>query len=145
MKATFKKSLLLALALILLAGCAGAPLRMARAAVTYNNAVSCSISSSVNSNGKLSVLLVGNGIKGKTTRIGAELYVEKRILGIFWTRVSIGYTDNVWIDSVTGASFLNTFTTNLSSTGTYRVTVTFTFSGTGGPDDVIVKTSTATY
>lgn len=145
MKATFKKSLLLALALILLAGCAGAPLRMARAAATYNNAVSCSISSSVNSNGKLSVLLIGNGIKGKTTRIGAELYVEKRILGIFWTRVNIGYTDNVWIDSVTGASFLNTFTTNLSSTGTYRVTVTFTFSGTGGPDDVIVKTSTATY
>lgn len=112
--------------------------------MTYNNTTYANISCSIE-NGRLQTALSVTGIKGVTTRIKAELYVEKRVLGIIWTRVDIGYTNNVWIDSTTSYIYSNIFTHTLESTGTYRVTVTFTVSGSGGSDDVIVKTNTLTY
>ena len=99
----------------------------------------------INTNGELEVPMYVSGIKGRTTRIETSLYVEKRILGIFWHRVDIGCTDNVWHDSVTGYYYSNMFTHDLNTTGTYRVTVTFTVSGSGGSDDVITIRDTATY
>ena len=66
-------------------------------------------------------------------------------MGIFWTRVNIGYTNNVWHDSTTSYIYSNYFEFQLTSTGTYRVTVTYTVSGTGGPADVITLTDILTY
>ncbi|MCR5610726.1 MAG: hypothetical protein K6F68_02715 [Clostridiales bacterium] len=119
--------------------------RRANAAVTLHNTAVASIDCGINSSGKLSALLSVYGIKNVTTLIEADLYVEKRILGIFWTRVDIGYTNNVWHDSVTGYIYTNSFDHQLSTTGTYRVTVTYTVSGTGGSPDVITMTETKTY
>ena len=82
------------------------------------------------------------GIKGKTTRIEVELYVEKRVLGIFWSRIDIGTPNNVWTDAVNAYQYNNTFSTQLSSTGTYRVTVQFSVYGSGGSTDVIPKEET---
>lgn len=121
------------------------PLKKAEASMMYNNLSYANIEGSVNSDGRLQVVLSANGIKGVTTRIKAELYVEKRILGIFWSRVDIGYTNNVWEDSTTDVVYSNTFSTNLNSTGTYRVTVTFTAYGSGGQNDVVVKTLQLVY
>ena len=145
MKTTLKRCTLLTLALLMLAAGIYVPLKKARAATTYNNTTSATMNSSISSSGHLHTVLSVTGIKGKTTRIGVELYLEKRFLGLFWKRVDIGYTNNVWIDSTTSTTYTNTFDFDLSSTGTYRTTVTYTVSGSGGADDVIVITDTDTY
>lgn len=145
MKRTIKKGTVLALTLLMLMACIYAPLGRTEAAVMYNNMTSASMSCSVSSAGELSADLDAAGISGRTTRIKVQLYVEKRVLGLFWSKVDIGCTDNIWEDSTTSVTYSNTFSTHLPSTGKYRVTATFTVSGRGGADDVIVKTSTLTY
>lgn len=116
-----------------------------RAATTFHNTLYADIVNSIDSDGRLETILHVDGFKGITTLIETDLYVEKRILGIFWIRVDIGYTNNVWHDSTTDYHYSNYFDTQLSSHGTYRVTVTYTVSGTGGTPDVIVLTDTDTY
>ena len=145
MKKTIKCASIFALATLLLAMSVYVPFHNASAATTYNNAASAALFCEVNSNGRLKATLSASGISGVTSRIKVELYVEKRVLLFFWSRVDIGCEDNVWKDSVNGFNYTNTFQTNLSSTGTYRTTVTYTFSGSGGADDVITKTYTVTY
>lgn len=119
--------------------------KKASAAITYNNTASATMVSDIYSNGKLHVDLSVLGIQGITTQIEADLYVEKRVLGIFWKRVNIGYPNNVWHDSTTSYNFTNYFEFQLSSTGTYRVTVTYTVTGKGGSPDVITMSETKTY
>lgn len=145
MKSKAKRFCTLSLTLLLLVMSIAVPIKKASAAITYNNTYSATQSSSVNSNGKLSTQLSVTGIKGTTQRIETELYVEKRILLVFWSRVDIGCPNNVWTDAVNSYLYSNTFTHDLTSTGTYRVTVTYTVSGTGGTDDVITITKTVTY
>lgn len=118
------------------------PFRKAEAAIMYNNTTDAYLSCSVNSNGQLQASMSVVGIKNKTTRIDIELYVEKRILGVFWSRVDIGYPNNIWTASTSNYSYSHTFTTNLPSSGTYKVTVTYTVSGSGGSDDIIERTET---
>lgn len=74
-----------------------------------------------------------------------SLYVEKRVLGIFWTRVDIGTPNNVWTDSTSSYTYGEIFSTQLNSTGTYRITATFTVTGTGGTNDTIPYENTVTY
>lgn len=145
MKTNTKSFVTLFLALLLLAMSIAVPFTKASAAITYNNTFDTDLQCSVNSNGKLSADLTVTGIKGKTNRIEVELYVEKRFLLVFWTKVDIGYPNNVWTDAVNAVNYSHTFTTNLNSTGTYRTTVTYTVSGSGGTADVITKTATVNY
>ena len=145
MKKTLKRSLLVMLALLTMVIGVFADAKRTEAAVTYNNAVYATILCSIDSNGTLSTIMTAVGTNGLTKRIGVELYVEKRILGLFWKRVDIGCTNNIWADSTTSITYCNTFTHNLTSQGKYRVTVTYTFYGNGVADDVIVKTDIKTY
>ncbi len=145
MKKSLKSAALLTLALLMLATGVYVPFRTAEAAMMYNNTLSTSVYCSVDSAGTLSAVLNVTGKKGTTTRIETELYVEKKTLGVFWTRVDIGYTNNLWIDSTTNYKYNNTFSTSLDSTGTYRVTVKFTVYGTGGIPDEITQTKTIVY
>lgn len=140
-----KRVSVFALALLTLVMGVVVPLRKAEAAIMYNNTTSASVLCDVDANGQLAAVLSVSGIKNKTTSISVELYVEKRVLGVIWSRVNIGYPNNIWTDSSLGTNYNNTFTTNLRSTGTYRVTVTFTVSGSGGSDDTIVITSIVSY
>ena len=140
-----KRGTVFALALLMLVMSVFVPMKKAEAAMMYNNAYDADLYCTINSNGHLQASLSVTGYVKKTTHISVELYVEKRILGLFWSRVDIGCTNNIWTDSTSNYSYSNLFTTNLSSSGTYRVTATYTVSGTGGTADVIVKTSTASY
>ena len=117
----------------------------AKAATTYYNTTSASVNCFIHSNGKIRTELSLHGIKDITTRIQADVYIEKSFLGIFWTRVNIGYPNNVWHDSTTDFNYFNWFDVQLSSSGTYRVTATYTVSGTGGSDDIITIMDTTTY
>lgn len=111
----------------------------------YNNISYANVDCGINSSGLLEAALYAVGITGITRRIKVELYVEKRVLGIFWKRMDIGCTNNVWEDYTTNIVYSNTFSTNLSSTGTYRVTVKFTAYGTGGTEDEITIRKQLTY
>ncbi len=119
--------------------------KKADAATTYHNTAGASINGYITSTGVMRTELTVDGIKNVTTRIQADVYIEKRILGIFWKRVDIGYPNNVWHDSTTSFYYFNYFDVQLSSAGTYRATVTYTVSGTGGSDDIITMTHTSTY
>ena len=141
---TKRGTIIMLAALIIVVGVV-VPFRNSKAAILYHNTASATVSTTINSNGKLQTTLNVVGINGVTTQIETELYVEKSILGIFWERVDIGYTNDLWLDSTTSYLYSNTFTTNLSSSGTYRVSVKFIVSGTGGSTDIITKTNTVTY
>ena len=145
MNNTLTRAAFFALALLTLVMGVIVPLRKAEAAIMYNNTISASLDCSVNVNGVLSAVLHVTGIKGTTSSISVELYVEKRVLGIFWKKVDIGCTNNIWTDSTTNSTYSHVFSHALTSTGTYRVTVTYTVSGSGGTDDVITIRDTVTY
>ena len=142
---TTTRAAFFALALLTLVMCVIVPLRKAEAATTYNNTTFTNLTCGVNSGGVLSANMTVTGIKGKTSGIAVELYVQKRILGIFWKKVDIGCPNNIWTDSTSNYYYSHVFSHTLTSTGTYRVTVTYTVSGSGGADDVIPMTDTVTY
>ena len=66
----------------------------------YNNTLSARTTISISSTGELSVVNAYHGYQGVTTRAVITTYVEKRVLGIFWTRVDIGTTDDQWVDTI---------------------------------------------
>ncbi|MCR5808619.1 MAG: hypothetical protein K6G56_03560 [Clostridiales bacterium] len=145
MKNYLKRTAVLLMAgLMLLAGIA-VPCRRAEAAMMYNNTNYATLSGSIDSNGDLHATMYVMGINGRTTKIEVALYVEKRVLGLFWTKVDIGCENNIWKDYTTKISYSNTFSTHLNSGGTYRITVTYTVSGSGGSSDTITKTETLSY
>ena len=56
----------------------------------YNNTVMASSVASISDSGLLTVDNQFQGIRGKTTKGEITTYVEKKPLGLFWTRVDIG-------------------------------------------------------
>ena len=58
----------------------------------YNNTLSARTTISISSTGELSVVNAYHGFQGVTTRAVITTYVEKKVLGLFWTRVDIGTT-----------------------------------------------------
>ncbi len=66
-----------------------------------------------------------------------EIYLEKKFLGLFWNRVDIGVTDDVWVDysSAITDNFYHEF--QLPDTGTYRAVFKVTFYGNTGVNDVV--------
>ena len=111
----------------------------------YNNTVLASSVASISENGLLTVDNQFLGIRGKTTKGEIATYIDKRILGLFWTRVDIGQPNNQWRDVVYDYIYNGTHTFQLSSHGTYRITVTYVISGSGGEADTITQTITKTY
>ena len=76
----------------------------------------------------------------KTTDISnatITTYIEKRTLGLFWTRVDIGVPDNQWVDTSTSSSYVNSRTFQLSSSGTYRACISYEIIGSNGSVDTI--------
>ncbi len=111
----------------------------------YNNVSTARTTASVSSSGLLTINNRYNGFEGETTKAVITTYIEKKVLGLFWTRVDIGITDDQWVDTVYNYTYSGSHTFQLTSGGTYRVTVTFVVSGTGGAADEIVKTQEVTY
>lgn len=66
--------------------------------------------------------------------------LQKRFMGLFWSTVDIGYTDNEWVaqSSLSADIFSNTF--YLEDTGTYRAKITLEVFGTDGSVDTIEET-----
>ena len=99
----------------------------------------------ITSTGFASVYFDYEGDPDVITSATSEIYLEKRFLGIFWTRVDIGETDNVWVDVFYDDYGYVDHTLQLEKTGTYRAKFKLTFTGTNTEDDVLEKTVEATY
>lgn len=103
----------------------------------YNNVVSVDTHMSISSSGKMAINYCYDGIPSSTTKAVITTYIEKRTLGIFWSKVDIGQPDNQWVDTIAKYAYDGTRTYQLSASGTYRVTVTYKIYGTGGSADTI--------
>ena len=111
----------------------------------YNNTASTSTNFVISTAGKATITAVYNGDYGITTGATITSYIEKRTLGIFWSRVDIGQPNNEWVDIST--EYYDAFGHEfwLEKTGTYRATVVYEVRGTGGPADIIDYQQERTY
>ena len=111
----------------------------------YNNVNSAITNMSISDSGLMTISYKYNGYSSVTTRGVVTTYIEKRTLGLFWTRVNNGQPNNEWVDTIEYYKYVGTRNYKLSSTGTYRVTVKYEIYGTGGSADVIDYQAQDTY
>ena len=111
----------------------------------FNNVASITSIASISDSGKLTVSNSFSASASVFTKAVITTYVEKRTLGIFWTRVDIGQTNDEWVDTI----YTNIYTGNhihqLEKKGTYRITVEYVVYGTGGAADVVTREIEKTY
>ena len=79
------------------------------------------------------------------TNATIETYIQKRTLGLIWTKVDNGEIDKTWIDTSTAEYDYFVHHLQLEDTGTYRAVFKITFSGTGAEDDVVTENVVAVY
>lgn len=144
MKFPAKKLLTLTLALCFLLTPFAMAANAAEVQPRLNNTLSVMTNMSINSSGKLSIGYNYTAFDSFTKAV-ITTYVEKRFLGLFWTRVDIGTTNDEWVDIVYEDYYTGSHSYQLSSSGTYRVTVQYVIYGTGGPADVIDYQGTDSY
>lgn len=102
-----------------------------------SNGNNCSYNFIITSSGMSEIRITYEGIPVVMKKVTITTYIQKKTLGLFWTKVDIGTTDKQWVDTSTNiyGCFVHQF--QLKSTGTYRAVIKVVFSGSGGPDDVI--------
>lgn len=105
-----------------------------------NNVTSASVFLSISSTGKATATLEYYGKSGVMKSAKVVTKIQKKV-GVVWVTVSNGS----WTDSSSATHLIKEHSVQLSGKGTYRAYSTFTFSGTGGSDDKITKTSEKTY
>lgn len=110
-----------------------------------NNTASTSTNFTISSSGKATISAVYNGYKGVTTGATVTSYLEKKTLGLFWSRVDIDEPNNAWVDTSSDYADVFAHEFQLDSKGTYRATVTYRISGSGGATDVIPYEQERTY
>ena len=134
------KKLCLILALIFIgAGCFSNTALASNITPYYNNTINTETVFAVMSNGEANVSVYYEGHSSITTGATVRIKIEKRNLLVFWTEVIVD------IHYFREASHAETFVYQLEKSGTYRCTVEYLISGTGGADDEIVFQDTASY
>ena len=103
----------------------------------FNNVSTVTTNMSISNSGKMTITYKYSGAESITTKAVITTYIEKKFLGLFWKRVDIGTTDNKWVDTINDYMYVGSRTHQLSSSGTYRVTVVYKIYGTGGSADEI--------
>ena len=104
-----------------------------------NNTVSHYTEFNISADGKAIIDLEYTGFPNVTTGATITMKIEKRNLLLFWTDI----VETTY--SVSGSSYSYQHRYVLEKTGTYRCTVEYVISGTGGADDVITFQDTKTY
>ena len=111
----------------------------------FNNVVRVSNQAEVSSSGKLTATNRYTADANVFSKAIITTYVEKKVLGLFWSRVDIGQTNDKWIDVIYECLYTGFHYFQLSDKGTYRVTSEFVVYGSGGPADTVTETATTEY
>ena len=111
----------------------------------FNNTMDASNTVSISSSGKLTIKNNFLAYDNYFSKAIITTYVEKKVLGLFWSRVDIGQTNDKWIDVIYECLYTGFHYFQLSDKGTYRVTTEFVVYGSGGPADTITRTATTQY
>ena len=133
-----KISLVLSLVIIIMAICQ-ASILASDISLLNNNTSSTSTGFSISSTGKATIVIDYMGYPEVTTGATINITIEKRNLLFFWNDV---ITDTI---TVQGYRYDDELYYQLEDSGTYRCTVEYIISGTGGADDVITFEDTASY
>lgn len=106
----------------------------------YNNTFGTDSSANIDGIGKISIAFSYDGYEGVTTHANIDIKIEKRTLGIFWSDTDMNWNQTYYSVSKSGErNFL------VPSTGTFRVTLTYTIYGSGGAADVVTYQQELTY
>ena len=111
----------------------------------FNNTMDASNTVSISSSGKLTIKNNFLAYDNYFSKAIITTYVEKKVLGLFWSRVDIGQNNNKWIDVIYESLYTGFHYFQLSDKGTYRVTTEFVVYGSGGPADTLTETATTEY
>lgn len=105
----------------------------------YNNVDSVNSTAGISSNGIITISNRFNADSELFTKATIITYIERKTLGLFWSKVDIGQENDEWVDIIYDNLYSGNHSYQLSKTGTYRVTVEYVFYGTGGVADNITK------
>ena len=105
----------------------------------YNNVHRVQSDVSISSTGLMTVFNSFSGDTSVFSKAVITTCIEKRVLGIFWSKVDIGQTNDEWVDTIYTNVYSGTHTFQLESKGTYKVTVEYVIYGSGGTADTITK------
>ena len=106
----------------------------------FNNTSTTETIFTISESGVGTVAFTCRGYRGITTKIVAETKIEKQV-GSSWIAVE----GASWTDQSTLYYCVKEHSIQLSARGTYKATVTYTVSGSGGAADVIVAEIEKTY
>lgn len=109
------------------------------ASLLNNNTLFTSTNFVISDTGMATVVVNYDGYSGITSGATITIKIEKRNFLLFWSDV---------IDetiTVEGVNYSNEINYQLEDKGTYRCTVVYTISGTGGADDVLTFEDTDKY
>ena len=100
-------------------------------ALLNNNTLFTDTRFTITDQGAATVDIQYNGYPDITTGATITIKIEKRYLLIFWNEL---ISETI---TVTGDYYFDSLNYQFTKSGTYRCTVVYTVSGSGGPDDVI--------
>jgi len=106
----------------------------------YNNTATAEMTFVIDINGLATVDYTCRGYRGITTKIVVDTKIERQN-GSSWAEVE----NASWTDQSTLYFCTNEHEIQLTQRGTYKATVTYTVSGSGGATDVIIKEYQCTY
>ena len=142
-----KRTISFFLSFLLLFGCIGIPVAAANPEIMpyYNNILNTYSDFTIDSSGTGTVEASYRGYTGVTDSVTVTIKIQKRSLGLIWTKVDIGTENNEIVVTSTNINDDFTYDVQLKSTGNYRAVITYTVSGSGGADDTIEDICTAEY
>lgn len=103
----------------------------------YNNTSHTSCAMKINESGLMTIDYSIDGKPGLMTKAVITTNIEKRTLGLFWSKVDIGTRNNEWTDTTSSCLYTKKRTYQLSSSGTYRINVEIKVYGSGGTADTV--------
>ena len=133
-----KVSLILVLAMVMIAVLQFS-LLASDISLCNNNTIQTDTTFSIFNDGVAIVYIGYEGYPNVATGATITITIEKRNLLFFWSDV---VSETI---TVSGIRYSNELTYQLDSTGTYRCTIEYVVSGTGGADDVITFEDTKSY
>ena len=143
-----KRTIAMLLSCLLLIGCIGLPVSAAETPEImpyYNNVMKTSSSFSIDASGTGTVRASYAGLSGITESVTITIKIQKRSLGLIWTKVDIGVPNNEIVVTSTNVNDTFIYTIPLDTTGNYRAVISYTITGSAGADDTIEDICTAEY